>query len=278
LLSGKVTLEENASIALDPAGSADGKYSGITVTGTAGYTQAFGDLVYKDPTDSRWELCDANGTSGNDGDSDGVIGMVAVAGTDGNACTILLQGIIRADAKFPTFTINGRIFISETAGEVTQAMPNTNPAYVVTRVVGFALTADEMYFNPSPSSISAYARMRYFLCRIVGETTNTAIANVVGGDVETPVIGVITEVGAYVDTAGTTGLTTIDINKNGTTILSTKITIDSGEKSSRTAATSPVISVTSLSIADVLTFDIDGISTTAAKGLTVRIGVREYYF
>jgi hypothetical protein len=277
LLSGKVTLEENASIALDPAGSADGKYSGITVTGTAGYAQAFGDVVYKDPTDSRWELCDADSAPGNDGDSHGVIGMVAVAGTDGNACTILLQGIIRADAKFPTFVINGAIYVSGTAGAVTQTAPTTYYSTVM-RVVGFALTADEMYFNPSQPLIVGYDRIRYLLCRIVGETINTAIANVVGGDVESPVVGVITEVGAYVDTAGLTGVSTIDINKNGTTILSTKITIDSNEKSSRTAATSPVISVTSLGIGDVLTFDIDGISTTAAKGLTVWVAVRENYF
>jgi len=144
--AGNVILSENASIALDPAGSADGKYSGITVTATAGYTQAFGDLVYLDPTDSRWEAADANAASGADGDSRGLLGMVVVAGTDGNACTILLNGVIRADAKFPTFTVNNPIYVSETAGSVTQTQPTTTD--VVIRVVGAALTADEMYFNP----------------------------------------------------------------------------------------------------------------------------------
>lgn len=143
---GNITLAENSSIALDPAGSADGKYSGITIAATAGYTQAFGDLVYLDPTDSRWELCDANAAAGADGDSRGIIGMVVVAGTDGNACTILLVGVIRADAKFPAFTINNPIYVSETAGSVTQTQPTTTD--VVIRIVGAALTADEMYFNP----------------------------------------------------------------------------------------------------------------------------------
>lgn len=145
-LSGTQLLAEGASIGYDPAGSADGAYSGITVTGTSGYAQAFGDLVYKDPTDSRWEACDANAASGADGDSRGIIGMVVVAGTDGNACTILLHGIIRADAKFPSFTINNPIYVSETAGAVTQTQPTTTD--VVIRVVGAALTADEMFFNP----------------------------------------------------------------------------------------------------------------------------------
>lgn len=100
-LSEQVILQENASIALDPAGSADGKYTGTTITGTAGYTQAFGDLVYLDPTDSRWEAADANAAAGADGDSRGMLGMVVVAGTDGTACTILLNGIIM-DAAFWT--------------------------------------------------------------------------------------------------------------------------------------------------------------------------------
>lgn len=140
------TLDENSIILLDPAGSADGKYSGFGIVGTAGYTQAFGDLVYLDPTDSRWEQTDANSAAGADGDARGVIGIVVVGGTDGTACTILLWGLIRADAKFPTFTVNNPVYVSETAGAVTQTQPTTTD--VVIRIVGVALTADEMYFNP----------------------------------------------------------------------------------------------------------------------------------
>lgn len=146
-MTGSITLGENTGIALDPAGSADGKWSGITVAGTAGYAQTFGDLVYLDPTDSRWEKCDANSAAGADGDSRGIIGIVVSAGAaDGSACTILLNGIIRADAAFPTFTVNNPIYVSETAGAVTQTQPTTTD--VVIRIVGSALTTDEMYFNP----------------------------------------------------------------------------------------------------------------------------------
>lgn len=149
---GTITLAENTSIALDPAGSADGKWTGISVTATAGYTQAFGDCVYLDPTDSRWELCDANSAAGADGDSRGIIGMVVSTGTDGTSCTILLNGIIRADAKFPTFTVNNPIYVSETAGAVTQTQPTTTD--VVIRVLGFGITGDEMYFNPDNTYIT----------------------------------------------------------------------------------------------------------------------------
>lgn len=148
-----IALSENATIALDPAWSADGTYTGISITATAWYTQAFWDLVYLDPTDSRWELCDANSASGADGDSRWIVWMVVVAWTDWNTCTILLQGIIRADAKFPTFTISNPIYISETAWSVTQTRPTTTD--VVIRIVWQAITADEMYFNPDNTWITA---------------------------------------------------------------------------------------------------------------------------
>ena len=127
---------------------------------------------------------------------------------------------------------------------------------------------------PVDQFVASARNVRYFMIRVYDSTTNNAAATTIGGDFESPITGTITEVGAYVDTAGTTGVQTIDINKNGTTILSTKVTIDSAEKSSRTAATPPVISVTSLSAGDIITIDNDGVQTTPAKGLTVRIGVR----
>jgi hypothetical protein len=128
---------------------------------------------------------------------------------------------------------------------------------------------------PVDQFVASARNVRYVYYRIVEATTDTAIATTKGGDFECPFTGTITEVGAYVDTAGTTNLTTVDINKNGTTIISTKITIDSTEKSSRTAATPAVISVSSITAGDLLTFDIDAVQTTAAKGLTVRIGIRQ---
>lgn len=151
-LYAKLTMVENEAIKLVTGLSADGKYSGFTVGGTSGYAQAFGDLVYLDPTDSRWEKCDANAASAADGDSRGTVGMVVSAGTDGNACTILLQGTVRADAKFPTLTVNAPSYVSETAGEITETKPTTTDAVV--RCVGFALTANELYFNPSSDYIT----------------------------------------------------------------------------------------------------------------------------
>jgi hypothetical protein len=140
-----VTLSENTSVALDPAGSADGKYSGITVTGVSGYAQAFGDVVTLDKDDSRWEAVDISVAAAATGDARGILGIVVAAGTDGNACTILLHGIVRADANFPALTIGAPVYAS-TTGDVVVAQPTTTDHVI--RIVGYALTADELYFSP----------------------------------------------------------------------------------------------------------------------------------
>ena len=71
----------------------------------------------------------------------------------------------------------------------------------------------------------------------------------------------LTAVRASLTTAGTTsGVTTIDVHESGTTILSTKITIDYDEKTSVTAAAQPVISDASLADDAEITIDVDGIS------------------
>lgn len=79
------------------------------------------------------------------------------------------------------------------------------------------------------------------------------------------------EVRASLTTAGTgAALVTVDINESGTSILSTKITIDASEKTSETAATPPVISDTSLADDSEITIDIDQVDTdNVAAGLKV---------
>lgn len=147
---GVITLAENTSIALDPAGSADGKYSGITVAGTAGTTLVFGDLVYLAAADSRWELADADSvtTSG-----DVMLGIVVLAAAaDADPTTILLQGIIRADSVFPALTISAQVYASTTTGDIQVAQPSGTDDVI--RVLGRALTADEIYFNPSEDYIT----------------------------------------------------------------------------------------------------------------------------
>jgi hypothetical protein len=137
--------ESTGQILLDPALSADGKWSGICEAGTAGATLVFGDLCYFAAADSRWELADASAAS-TAGDVHLGICVLAAA-SDGDATTILRIGKVRADAAFPSFTVGAPVYVSETAGDVTGTAPVTTDS--VMRRVGFAVTADSIFFNPS---------------------------------------------------------------------------------------------------------------------------------
>ena len=82
----------------------------------------------------------------------------------------------------------------------------------------------------------------------------------------------LTAVRASLTTAQASGsIFTVDINEAGTSILSTKLTIDNTEKTSTTAATPPVISDASLADDAEITIDIDQIGNGTAKGLKVML-------
>lgn len=86
----------------------------------------------------------------------------------------------------------------------------------------------------------------------------------------------LVSVHAEVITAGTTGTTDIQIHNvtQAADMLTTKITIDSGETGSDTAATAAVIDTANDDVAtnDLIRIDVDVVSTTAAQGLIVTLG------
>lgn len=82
----------------------------------------------------------------------------------------------------------------------------------------------------------------------------------------------LTGVKASVTTAPTGAALQVDINEGGSTILSTKLTIDATEKTSVTAATPAVISDSALAADAEITIDIDAVgSTVAGAGLKVAL-------
>lgn len=180
------------------------------------------------------------------------------SGGDGAAITALgtvTSGNVDAAVSAASLTVAGKVELATTA-EIDTGTDSTR-----------AIPVDQF--------VASTRNVRYLLIRVLGSTTDCSVAATVGGDVEIPFTGTITEIGAYVDTAGTTGTMTIDVNKGGATLMTTnKITIDSTEKSSRTAATAPALTTTAVSAGDLITVDIDAIHTTAAKGLTIRLGIR----
>jgi hypothetical protein len=94
-------------------------------------------------------------------------------------------------------------------------------------------------------------------------TTGTAKATI-----RSPFAFTLTGVRSNLNTASSSGLPTVDINLNGSTVLSTKLTIDANELTSVTATTPAVISTSAFGDDDAITFDID-VAGTGAKGLKV---------
>jgi len=70
----------------------------------------------------------------------------------------------------------------------------------------------------------------------------------------------------------TSGVTTIDVNQGGASILSTKLTIDYGELTSYTGATPVVILTSALTDNNYLTVDVDGLTGGADEtGLKIQL-------
>ena len=86
----------------------------------------------------------------------------------------------------------------------------------------------------------------------------------------------LTAIRASLSTAQASGtIFTVDVNQGGSSIISTKITIDNTEKTSTTAAAPPVISTSALTDDAEITIDIDQIGNGTAAGLKVTlIGTR----
>ncbi len=136
--------------------------------------------------------------------------------------------------------------------------------------------ADELVINNSGTSkkitwANLYKQMPRSLTVAVTDETTVLSTGTAKVTFRAPHAMEISEVRASLTTAGTgAALVTVDINDGGTTILSTKLTIDASEKTSTTAATPAVISDSSIADDAEITIDIDTIDTdNVAAGLKV---------
>jgi len=142
-MTGDIQLGET-DIKLDEILSADGKWSGITEEGDSSEALVFGDLCFYDVSADQWTKVDANVSAGYNKKL-GICVLAAAAGDD--PTEMLLYGKIRADAAFPTLTVGAAVYVGETVGDVVVTQPTTSDVCI--RIVGFANTANELFFNPS---------------------------------------------------------------------------------------------------------------------------------
>lgn len=127
------------------------------------------------------------------------------------------------------------------------------------------------WLTPNPAleiSGTTIRALEVIVISVVSETT-TLTTGTAKRTFRMPFAFTLTSVRASVSTVSSSGLPTVDINNStGNTILSTKLTIDANELTSVTAATAAVISVSSLTDDEQMTFDVD-VAGTGAKGLKV---------
>lgn len=130
---------------------------------------------------------------------------------------------------------------------------------------GAAITISGAILNATGS----FRRSATFVLTGSGVSTSTGVN--VFGDFEMGMVGTIKSAYATVSNVASNNLTTITPKFNGTNIMSTQITIDSGEKSVRTAANAPVVSAGSFTGGTILTFNVNAPATTPAKDLKVTL-------
>lgn len=115
----------------------------------------------------------------------------------------------------------------------------------------------------------ANAKVEHISIAVSDETTDLAVDTGVA-TFRMPYAFTLSDVRASVTTAPAGSVLTVDINESDATILSTKLTIDAGEKTSTTAAAAVVIDDADLADDAEITIDIDGVgSGTAGAGLKI---------
>ena len=133
------------------------------------------------------------------------------------------------------------------------------------------MSSDSDTHVPTQQSVKAYVDQKVEMIIIAVSDENTDL--VAGTGKLTFRLGyafTLTGIRASVGTAPTGSTIIVDVNEGGTSILSTKLSIDATEKTSKTAASAAVISDASLADDAEISVDIDQIgSTVAGKGLKI---------
>ena len=178
---------------------------------------------------------------------------VRVSGFTGNVANNILVGTITAltTSKMTIGGADGDVIVDDAAGEsVTIAKWTSRRVEASDLAMGVA---------PTESLIIAVGD------ELTAITTGTAKVTF-----RMPYAFTLTSVKASLTTVSSSGTPTIDINEGGTSILSTKLTIDASEKTSATAAVAAVISDPNLAADAEMTIDID-VAGTGAAGLKVTL-------
>lgn len=115
----------------------------------SGATVAAFELVFLG-TDGKWLLVDADAVA----TCKGMMGLALEAKNDTEAMNVALPGSFVRDDTW-NWTVGATLYAGETPGTMQEAIPTGADAII--KVVGFAVSADVVFFNPSPDQQSTVA-------------------------------------------------------------------------------------------------------------------------
>lgn len=139
------TVALTGTVQLTAAPGSDHTYSGTVATMTAGENLTIGQLCYR-KSDGKWWLADADAATTMPG-----LAMATDSISADATGVFLLSGFLRDDTF--DWTVGGLVYAgsgatsTHTAGAINQAAPNGSGDQV--QIIGYAYTADILYFNPS---------------------------------------------------------------------------------------------------------------------------------
>jgi len=128
---------------IDSTPAVDSTGSGTISILTAGENIDIGEVFYM-KSDGEIYLADADGIATMQ-----VFGIAVSTGTDGVSCDIMTCGYFRDDAW--AWTPGALLYASETAGGLTATAPSDTDDVV--QVLGIAISADVIYFDPERTVI-----------------------------------------------------------------------------------------------------------------------------
>lgn len=128
----------NKDYRINSAPGTDNTYSGTSISLTAAAATAQWEVGYINSS-SKVDLADADAIA-----TSGAIVLATAAISQDAAGVYLLNGVARNDAW--NWTPGGLLYLSTTAGAITQAAPSGTDDVI--QVLGVALTADIIHWNP----------------------------------------------------------------------------------------------------------------------------------
>lgn len=131
------------AVLLDTTAENENAWSGITQNLVAGESLVFGNVVYMKSDEKAWKA---------DADAESTAPAIAMAlGTIAADGTGLFLMLGTAQNASWSFTVGGKVYLSNTTGGVTQTAPSG--ADDVIQLLGVATDSDKMLFNPQTTYV-----------------------------------------------------------------------------------------------------------------------------